>query len=114
MKFESIDIRNIALVGHGGCGKTSLAEAILFCSGAINRLGKVDTGNSTMDYDPEEVKRTISINSSFFDFEYKKKKINIIDTPGDADFTTDAQISLSVSDNALIVVDAVSGVEIQT
>lgn len=114
MKYESIDIRNVAFLGHGGCGKTSLSEAVLFCSGAIKRLGRVDDGNAVMDFDPEEIKRNISIGSSFFDFEWKKKKINLIDTPGDADFTTDAQTSMSVADNAIIVVDAVSGVEIQT
>lgn len=114
MKFETSDIRNTALVGHGGCGKTSLAEAILFYAKAIDRLGKVDDSNSAMDYDPEETKRNISISSSFFDFEWMKRKINLIDTPGDADFTTDAQTSLSISDNAVIVVDAVGGVEIQT
>ncbi|MBN1574639.1 MAG: elongation factor G [Deltaproteobacteria bacterium] len=114
MKFETSDIRNAALVGHGGCGKTSLAEAILFYAKAIDRLGKVDDSNSTMDFDPEETKRNISISSSFFDFEWEKKKVNLIDTPGDADFSTEAQISLSVSDNAVVVVDAVGGVEIQT
>ncbi len=114
MKYESSDIRNVAFLGHGGCGKTSLAEAVLFSSGAIKRLGRVDDGNAVMDFDPDEIKRNISIGSSFFDFEWNKKKINLIDTPGDADFTTDAQTSMSVADNALIVVDAVSGVEIQT
>jgi len=114
MTYETTDIRNVALVGHGGCGKTSLSEAILFCAKAIDRMGKVDTGTTAMDFDPDEIKRNISIGSSFFDFEWKKKKINLIDTPGDADFGTDAQISLSVADNAVIVVDAVGGVEIQT
>ncbi|MBN1881828.1 MAG: elongation factor G [Deltaproteobacteria bacterium] len=114
MKFESADIRNVAFVGHSGCGKTSLAEAILFDTKAIDRLGKVDDGNSAMDFDPEETNRNISISSALFDFEWKKKKINLIDTPGDADFNTDAQICLSVADNAVIIVDAVSGIEIQT
>ena len=114
MTYETTDIRNVALVGHGGCGKTSLCESILFSAKAIDRMGKVDAGTTAMDFDPDEVKRNISISSSFFDFEWKKKKINLIDTPGDADFNTDAQICLSVADNAVIVVDAVSGVEIQT
>ncbi len=114
MKFETTNIRNVALVGHGGCGKTSLAEAILFSAKAIDRLGKVDDASATMDYDPEETKRNISISSSFFSFEWEQKKINLIDTPGDADFNTDAQVSLAVSDNAVVVVDAVGGVEIQT
>jgi elongation factor G len=114
MKFESADIRNVAFVGHAGCGKTSLAEAVLFDAKSIDRLGKVDDGNSAMDFDPEEINRNISIGSALFDFEWKKKKINLIDTPGDADFNTDAQICLSVVDNAVIVVDAVSGIEIQT
>ncbi len=114
MTYETTDIRNVALVGHGGCGKTSLSEAILFCAKAIDRLGRVDAGTTAMDFDPDEVKRNISIGSSFFDFEWKKKKINLIDTPGDADFSTDAQICLSVADNAAIVVDAVGGIEIQT
>ena len=114
MKFESADIRNVAFVGHAGCGKTSLAEAVLFDTKAIDRLGKVDDGNSAMDFDPEETNRNISISSALFEFEWKKKKINLIDTPGDADFNTDAQVCLSVVDNAVIVVDAVSGIEIQT
>ncbi len=114
MAYETTDIRTVAFVGHGGCGKTSLAEAILFCAKAIDRLGKVDAGTTSMDFDPEEIKRNISISTSFFDFEWKKKKVNLIDTPGDADFNTDSQICLSVADNAVIVVDAVGGVEIQT
>ena len=84
--FKTEDIRNVALVGHGSTGKTSLAEAMLFSSGAINRLGKVEDGTTTSDYDPDEIKRKISINLSLLPCEWKGKKINLIDTPGYADF----------------------------
>ncbi|MHB0999754.1 MAG: elongation factor G [Armatimonadota bacterium] len=112
--YETDAIRNIALVGHGGCGKTSLVEALLFTSGEIDRLGKVDEGTTTSDYDPDEIKRKISINATLAPCEWKGVKINFIDTPGYADFVGDVKSSLRVVEGALIVVCAVSGIEVGT
>ena len=110
MKNYSIDkLRNVALVSHSGAGKTSLAEAMLFVSKGINRLGRVDDGTSTLDYDPEEVKRQISINLSMAPIEWKDHKINILDTPGYFDFVGDVTAALRVADTALIVVCASAG-----
>ncbi len=107
-------IRNIALVGHGGCGKTSLSEALLFSSGAIDRLGKVDEGTTTSDYDADEIKRKISINATVAPVEWKNTKINFIDTPGYADFVGDVRSALRVVEGAIVVVCAVSGMEVGT
>jgi len=82
-------LRNLAVVSHGGAGKTTLAEAMLYLSGGVDRLGKVDDGTSTMDYDPDEVKRKSSINASVAPVEWKDNKINFIDTPGYSDFVGD-------------------------
>jgi elongation factor G len=115
VKNYSIDkLRNVALVSHSGAGKTSLAEAMLFVSKGINRLGRVDDGTSTLDYDPEEVKRQISINLSMAPIEWKDHKINILDTPGYFDFVGDVTAALRVADTALIVVCASAGVEVGT
>ena len=113
-KYESKSLKNLAIVGHGGTGKTSLCESFLFISGKNERLGRVDDGTSTMDYEPEEQKRRISISSSINFVEWNKYKINIIDTPGDSNFTYDIKCSMSVVENALVVIDAVGGVEFQT
>ncbi len=107
-------IRNIALVGHGGCGKTSLAEAMLFAAGAVTRLGSVDDGNATMDFDPDEVARKISISSSLAPAVWNGVKINILDTPGYADFFGETTAAMQVVDSVVIVVDAVGGLEVQT
>src|SRR3989339_1886721 len=107
-------VRNLAIIGHGNCGKTSLAEAMLFTSGKINRLGKVDDGSSAMDYDDEETSRKISINSSFHNYNWKKYWIFLTDTPGDDNFLNETVFAANVSDNALFVVDAVMGVKGQT
>ncbi len=112
--FSPAQIRNVALVGHGGAGKTSLAEALLFCSGTINRQGRVEDGNTTTDFDPEEVKRGISLALSLAPFEFEGHKINILDAPGYADFVIDLETALDVADLAVIVVSAVEGVEVQT
>ncbi|HUV05424.1 MAG TPA: elongation factor G [Armatimonadota bacterium] len=112
--YKADAIRNIALVGHGGCGKTSLAEVLLFASGGIDRLGKVDDGTTASDYDPDEVKRKISISASLIPCEWKGVKINFIDAPGYADFVGDVKSALRVVEGALIVVCAVSGIEVGT
>ncbi|MFH1288569.1 MAG: elongation factor G [bacterium] len=108
------DIRNIGLAGHGGTGKTSLAEALLFTAKAINRLGRVDQGTTTSDFDGDEIKHKISINSILAFCDWKGIKINIVDTPGDANFFTDTRFSLLAVDNIIIVVDGVSGIKVQT
>ena len=108
------NIRNVALVGHGGAGKTTLAEALLFVAGAIPRMGKVEDGTTVCDFDPEEQKRTISVSLALAPFEYENHKINIIDTPGYADFVGDVSAALRVADLAIFVVSAVEGVEVQT
>jgi elongation factor G len=107
-------IRNVALVGHGGSGKTTLAEALLFTAGAIPRMGRVEDGSTTSDFDPEEQKRQQSISLSLVPFMWKGYKINLIDTPGYADFEGDAVTALRVADLAVFVVSAVEGVEVQT
>jgi len=107
-------VRNVVLVGHGGAGKTSLAEAMLFLSGATKRLGSVDGGHSTLDYDPEEIKRSFSINLSMAPVVHEGVKINVIDTPGYADFIADAIAGMEAAEMALFVVDAVAGPQVQT
>ncbi|HUQ40766.1 MAG TPA: elongation factor G [Acidimicrobiales bacterium] len=112
--FPPEKIRNVALVGHGGAGKTTLAEALLLCTGAVNRLGRVEDGTTTTDFDPEEVKRKISLSLSLAPVEYDGHKINLIDCPGYADFLPEVEAALSVADLAVFVVSAVDGVEVQT
>lgn len=107
-------IRNIAIFGHGNCGKTSLAEAMLYTAGKINRLGKVDDGSSSMDYEDEEVSRGISISSSFHNYPWKKHDIFLIDTPGDDNFLNEALFASQVCDSALFTIGAVLGVKGQT
>jgi elongation factor G len=112
--FPPAKIRNVALVGHGGAGKTTLAEALLFCAGAIPRQGRVEDGGTVTDFDPEEVKRGISLSVALAPFEFEGHKINLLDCPGYADFTSDAEAALRVADLAVFVVSAVEGVEVQT
>ncbi|MDQ7851185.1 MAG: GTP-binding protein, partial [Armatimonadota bacterium] len=107
-------IHNVAVVGHGGTGKTSLVEAMLFAAGAIDRLGRVDEGTTTTDFDPEEVRRRHTINASLAPLEWKERKVNLIDTPGYPDFIAEMVAPLRVCEGALLVVDAVAGVEVQT
>ena len=107
-------IRNVALVGHSHSGKTTLAEALLFRAGTIDRLGTVEDGTTVMDYDPEEHKRGISLSMSYAPFDWKGYKINLIDTPGYADFIGDVYGALRVVDLAVFVVSAVEGVEVGT
>ncbi len=113
-KYPMEKIRNVALFGHGDSGKTSLSEAMLFASGVINRLGNVGDGTTQSDYDPDEQKRQISMNATLLPFEWNKLKINLIDTPGFADFIGEVIGVLRAVDAAIVVLSAVSGVEVQT
>ncbi|MBI3536142.1 MAG: elongation factor G [Chloroflexi bacterium] len=113
-EYKSDKIRNVVLVGHSSSGKTSLADALLFATGAITRLGKVDDNTSVSDYDPEEQRRKISINTTLIPCEWNGYKINLLDTPGYVDFVGEVKSALRVADCAIVVVDAVSGVEVGT
>lgn len=113
-KIETKNIRNIALLGHGGSGKTSLAEAMLYLTGETDRLGTVIAGNTVCDYDPEEVSRKISISASVAPMMWKDIKINVIDTPGYLDFAGEVVQALRVADSAIIVVDGKAGIEVGT
>jgi elongation factor G len=112
--FPTAKIRNVALVGHGGAGKTSLAEALLFNAGAIVRLGRVEDGSTVCDFDPEEQRRNISVSLALAPFELEDHKVNVIDAPGYADFVGDVAAAIQAADLALFVVSAVEGVEVQT
>jgi elongation factor G len=114
MSGQVENLRNIALIAHSGAGKTSLAEAMLFDSGTIKRLGRVEDGNTAMDFEAEELKRTSSISSGFHQFEWKKHIITIIDTPGDQNFFSDTLSCQQGADGALVVIDAVDGIKVQT
>src|SRR5215211_2921814 len=107
-------IRNVALIGHRGSGKTSLHEALLFEAGIINRLGRVEDGTTTSDYEPDEQAREMSIGATVSSFEHDGRKINLIDTPGDPSFIADTIASLRVADAAVVVVNAVMGVEVHS
>lgn len=113
-RYGTGQLRNIGLIGHGGCGKTTLAEAMVYVSGATTRMGRVEEGNTLSDHDPEEVKRQISINASVVPCEWKDTKINIVDTPGYTDFVGEVVSGLKAADCAVTVVCAVSGVEVGT
>jgi len=112
--YDAAAIRNVAVVGHGGCGKTQLVSAMLFAAGAVNRLGKVDEGTTVTDFDEEEIARKHTLSSSLAYAEWQKTKINIIDTPGFGNFLSDAKAALRVAEAALVCVDSVAGVEVQT
>jgi elongation factor G len=112
--YDAVNIRNVALVGHSGSGKTQLTSAILSDTGTINRFGKVDDGTTVTDYDEEEIARKHTLSASLAYVEWNKQKINLIDTPGAGNFFADALAGLSVADAALMVVDAVGGVMVQT
>ncbi len=111
---ETAKIRNIALVAHGTAGKTTLTEAMLFCAGATTRLGRVEDGTTTTDFDEDEIRRKISISTALAWAEWKGHKINLVDTPGFAAFLADARNALRVVDGAVVVVGAVDGVKVQT
>jgi len=112
--YDAASIRNVALVGHSGSGKTQLASAILSLSNMVNRFGKVDDGTTVTDYDEEEIARKHTLSAALAYAEWNKQKINLIDTPGIGNFLSDAHAGLQVADGALVVVDAVSGVMVQT
>jgi elongation factor G len=114
MAIEIGKIRNVGIVGHGGVGKTSLVEALLHTAGAVNRLGKVDDGTTTTDFDADEIKRKISLNTAVAYADWKGHRINLVDTPGYGDFIADARAGLRVVEAAVVVVDAVAGVQVQT
>jgi elongation factor G len=113
-RYATAQIRNVALVGHGGAGKTSLAEALLHRAGAITRMGRVEDGTTVCDFDPEEHKRGISLSLAVAPFDWRDHKINLIDAPGYADFMGDVAAALRIADLAVFVVSAVDGVEVQT
>lgn len=112
--YEGSNIRNVALIGHGDAGKTQLVTALLYTAGMVNRLGKVDDGTSVTDYDEEEIERQFSISASLAFAEWDKAKVNFIDTPGFNIFLHESEAALVAADAALLVVHAVSGVEVQT
>src|ERR671938_1727855 len=114
MAVEPGKIRNVAVVGHRGTGKTSLVEALLYQAGATNRLGTVEAGSTVSDWDDDEQRRQMSLSASICHLEWQGRKINLIDTPGDAGFQGDAIAALRVVEGALFVVSAVMGVEVQT
>jgi elongation factor G len=113
-EYPTDAIRNIALVGHSGSGKTAIAEAALFASGATTRLGKTEEGNTVSDFDDEEIRRGISINTAVVPVEWNQHKLNFVDAPGYADFVGDMISALHAVDGAVVVVDAVAGVEVGT
>lgn len=113
-EYKSDRLRNVGIVAHGGAGKTSLTEAMLFNSGAVNRLGRVDDGSATTDFDPEEIKRKVTISTALAPCEWREHKINFVDTPGYADFVAEVKGALRAVDSALIVLCAAAGVEVET
>jgi elongation factor G len=113
-QFETSKIRNLGIIAHGGAGKTSLAEVILFDTGMIDRLGRVDDGTTTMDFEPEEIKRKISITSALDHCEWKGHSLHIVDTPGYGNFIADTRACLRALDGAVVILSAISGVKAQT
>src|SRR4249920_386514 len=112
--YDAASIRNVAIVGHSGSGKTQLVSAMLADAGMVNRFGKVDEGTTVTDFDEEEIARKHTLSASLAYVEWNKQKINLIDTPGMGNFLSDARAALHVADAALVVVDAVGGVMVQT
>jgi elongation factor G len=112
--FDAAGIRNVAIVGHSGSGKTQLASALLFDAGAVNRLGKVDDGTTVTDYDDEAIARKHTLAAALAWCEWNKVKINLIDSPGMGNFLSEARAALRAADAAVVVVDAVAGVEVST
>ncbi|MEN6567803.1 MAG: elongation factor G [Veillonellales bacterium] len=113
-EYKSDKLRNVGIVAHGGAGKTSLAEALLYTTGAVSRLGRVDDGSATTDFEPEEIKRKVTISAALAPCEWQEHKINFVDTPGYADFVSEVKGTLRAVDSALVVLCAASGVEVET
>ncbi len=113
-RLDVNQIRNVAVVAHSGAGKTSLIEAVLFNAGAIDRMGSIESGNTTTDYEPEEIARKISVTSSVAYCDWKGSRINLIDTPGFINFIEDTRGCLRISDGAVVIVSAISGVKAET
>jgi len=114
MTHDVAKVRTFAIISHGGAGKTSLAECMIFNAGLTNRLGKVDEGTSILDYEPEEVKRKITISTAFNTFTWNKHKLTLIDTPGDFNFIAETKTSLQGADSVIVIADAIDGVRVQT
>lgn len=112
--FTTEQLRNLAVIGHGDAGKTQLTASLAYVAGATPRWGKVDEGTAVTDYDDDSIERKVSLNNNFTHLEYKDAKINIIDTPGYAAFVAHARPALRVADCAIVVVDGVHGIEVQT
>ena len=110
--YSTKDIRNVAVLGHGSCGKTTLVEAAAYVTGVISRMGKVTDGTTISDFDKEEQKRTFSISTTIVPIEWEGKKINFLDTPGYFDFVGEAEEAVSAADAALIVVNGKAGVQV--
>jgi elongation factor G len=113
-EYPTESLRNVALVSHGGAGKTSLAEALLYLTGAVNRLGKIEEGNTVSDFEEEEIRRKLSLSTAILSLEFREHKINLLDTPGYTDFVGEVISALRVADGALVLVDSVAGVEVGT
>ncbi|MHB1407706.1 MAG: GTP-binding protein, partial [Desulfitobacteriaceae bacterium] len=111
--YDTGNLRNVCLLGHGGAGKTSLAEALLFTSGALSRMGKVPEGNTVSDYLPEEIKHKVSISTSLAPVEWQGVKVNLLDTPGYSDFFGEVKSALRVAECGVLVLCGVSGLEVQ-
>ena len=112
--MDTKKIRNIVLLGHGGCGKTSLAEAMLYLGGSVDRLGKIPDGNTVCDYDPEEISRGFSLSGALANLTWKDVKVNLLDTPGYLDFSGEVVQATRLADSAIIVLDAKAGIEVGT
>src|SRR5215216_2458846 len=113
-EYAPAQLRNVGLFSHGGAGKTTLSEALLFRAGAITRTGSVEDGNTTMDFDPDELRRQMSVSVAVAPLEWQGHKVNLIDTPGYADFYGEVAEAARVADGALILVDAVAGPQVGT
>ena len=113
-KYDTAKLRNLGIVAHGGAGKTSLAEAILYTAGMIDRLGRVDDGTSTMDFEPEEIKRKITISSSLDHCEWNGHSLHIVDTPGYGNFIADTRACMRALGGCVVILSAISGVKVQT
>ena len=112
--YETKQIRNVVVLGHGGCGKTTMVEAMAYVTGAIKRMGKISDGNTISDFDKEETKRLFSIGTSIVPIEWENIKINLLDTPGYFDFVGEVEEALSAADAAIIVINGKSGIEVGT